>query len=41
MRLAKLTAERDKWIRVMENVTFKLGPILVLQNRQDPAGFAR
>jgi mono/diheme cytochrome c family protein/predicted nucleic acid-binding Zn-ribbon protein len=24
--LAKLTAERDKWIRVMDNVTFKLGP---------------
>jgi len=24
--LAKLTAERDKWVRVMENVTFKLGP---------------
>ena len=24
--LAKLTAERDKWIRVMENDTFKLGP---------------
>src|SRR5262245_42429156 len=25
--LAKLTAERDKWIRVMENVTFKVGPL--------------
>jgi mono/diheme cytochrome c family protein len=25
--LAKLTAERDKWIRVMENVTVKIGPI--------------
>jgi septal ring factor EnvC (AmiA/AmiB activator) len=24
--LGKLTAERDKWVRVMENVTFKLGP---------------
>jgi mono/diheme cytochrome c family protein len=24
--LGKMTAERDKWIRVMENVTFKLGP---------------
>ncbi|MGH7854615.1 MAG: c-type cytochrome [Candidatus Binatia bacterium] len=24
--LAKLTAERDKWIRVMDNVTLKLGP---------------
>ena len=24
--LGKLTAERDKWIRVMENATFKLGP---------------
>ena len=24
--LAKLTAERDKWVRVMENATFKLGP---------------
>ncbi len=25
-QLAKLTAERDKWVRVMENDTFKLGP---------------
>jgi mono/diheme cytochrome c family protein len=25
--LAKLTGERDKWIRVMENATFKLGPL--------------
>ena len=25
--LAKLTADRDKWIRVMENATFKLGPL--------------
>ena len=25
--LAKLTAERDKWVRVMENATFKLGPL--------------
>lgn len=24
--LSKLTAERDKWVRVMENVTLKLGP---------------
>ena len=24
--LAKLTGERDKWVRVMENATFKLGP---------------
>jgi mono/diheme cytochrome c family protein len=24
--LGKLTAERDKWLRVMENATFKLGP---------------
>lgn len=24
--LGKLTAERDKWVRVMENVTIKLGP---------------
>ncbi len=24
--IAKLAAERDKWVRVMENVTFKLGP---------------
>jgi len=24
--LGKMAAERDKWIRVMENVTFKLGP---------------
>jgi len=24
--LGKLTAERDKWARVMDNVTFKLGP---------------
>jgi mono/diheme cytochrome c family protein len=24
--LSKLTAERDKWVRVMENATFKLGP---------------
>lgn len=24
--LAKLTAERDKWVRVMENATFQLGP---------------
>jgi mono/diheme cytochrome c family protein len=25
--LGKLTAERDKWLRVMENATFKLGPV--------------
>jgi mono/diheme cytochrome c family protein/predicted nucleic acid-binding Zn-ribbon protein len=25
--LAKLTAERDKWIRVMDNATIKLGPL--------------
>jgi mono/diheme cytochrome c family protein len=25
--LTKLTAERDKWIRVMENATLKLGPV--------------
>ncbi len=25
--LSKLTAERDKWRRVMDNVTFRLGPI--------------
>jgi mono/diheme cytochrome c family protein len=25
-QLAKLTAERDKWVRVMENATFKIGP---------------
>ena len=25
--LAKMTGERDKWVRVMENVTFKLGPV--------------
>jgi mono/diheme cytochrome c family protein/predicted nucleic acid-binding Zn-ribbon protein len=25
-QLGKLTAERDKWVRVMENATFKLGP---------------
>jgi mono/diheme cytochrome c family protein/peptidoglycan hydrolase CwlO-like protein len=25
-QLAKLTAERDKWVRIMENVTFKIGP---------------
>ncbi|HEX2931762.1 MAG TPA: c-type cytochrome, partial [Candidatus Binatia bacterium] len=25
--LAKLTAERDKWVRVMDNTTFKLGPL--------------
>jgi mono/diheme cytochrome c family protein len=25
--IAKLTAERDKWTRVMENVTLKLGPV--------------
>ena len=25
--LAKVTAERDKWIRVMDNVTLKLGPL--------------
>jgi mono/diheme cytochrome c family protein len=24
--LAKVTAERDKWVRVMENTSFKLGP---------------
>lgn len=24
--LAKLSAERDRWVRVMENATFKLGP---------------
>ena len=26
-QLVKLTSERDKWIRVMENATFKLGPV--------------
>jgi mono/diheme cytochrome c family protein/predicted nucleic acid-binding Zn-ribbon protein len=26
-QLAKLTADRDKWVRVMENDTFKLGPL--------------
>ena len=25
--LGKLAAERDKWLRVMENVTFKIGPL--------------
>jgi mono/diheme cytochrome c family protein len=25
-QLAKLTTERDKWVRVMENATFKIGP---------------
>ena len=25
--LAKMTGERDKWVRVMENATFKLGPV--------------
>ena len=25
--LAKLSAERDKWVRVMDNATFKLGPL--------------
>jgi mono/diheme cytochrome c family protein len=25
--LAKLTAERDRWVRVMDNVTLKLGPL--------------
>jgi seryl-tRNA synthetase len=25
--LGKMTGERDKWVRVMENVTFKLGPM--------------
>jgi mono/diheme cytochrome c family protein/predicted nucleic acid-binding Zn-ribbon protein len=25
--LEKVTAERDKWVRVMENATFKLGPV--------------
>jgi mono/diheme cytochrome c family protein len=25
--LAKMMAERDKWVRVMENVTLKLGPV--------------
>lgn len=25
--LSKVTAERDKWVRVMENVTLKLGPV--------------
>ncbi|MGE5306338.1 MAG: c-type cytochrome [Alphaproteobacteria bacterium] len=26
-QLAKLTAERDKWVRVMENATFQIGPL--------------
>ena len=26
-QLAKLTAERDKWVRVMENDVFKIGPL--------------
>ena len=39
--LGKLTAERDKWVRVMENATFKLGPVLVLQDSQDPASILR
>jgi len=26
-QLTKLTAERDKWVRVMENDTFKIGPV--------------
>lgn len=26
-QLSKLTAERDKWLRVMENATLKLGPL--------------
>ena len=25
--LAKLSADRDKWVRVMENDTFKVGPV--------------
>ena len=25
--LTKMSAERDKWVRVMENDTFKLGPL--------------
>ena len=29
--LAKQTAERDKWVRVMENATFKLGPFSPLK----------
>ena len=28
-RLAKMTAERDKWLRVMENATIKLGPLSI------------
>ena len=39
--LGKLTAERDKWVRVMENATFKARPFLVLQDSQDPAGILR
>ncbi|HZD41120.1 MAG TPA: c-type cytochrome, partial [Terriglobales bacterium] len=26
--IAKMTADRDKWVRVMENDTFKLGPLV-------------
>jgi mono/diheme cytochrome c family protein/predicted nucleic acid-binding Zn-ribbon protein len=29
--LAKLTTERDKWTRVMENVTLKLGPVTLFK----------
>jgi len=29
--LAKLTADRDKWVRVMENDTFKLGPLTLFK----------
>ncbi len=39
--IAKLAAERDKWTRVMENATFKLGPFSFYKIRQDSTGLAR
>ena len=39
--LGKMTGERDKWIRVKENVTFKLGPMTFFKIRQDPTSFSR
>ena len=40
--LGKMTGERDKWIRVKENVTFRrFRSHELLQNPQDPASFSR
>ena len=39
--LTKMSTERDKWVRVMENDTFKLGPLRPLQDPQDSTGVSR